>query len=402
MRESVVSFYLGPGRPVSALSTWEEIETAGTGGLLGEHQWVELKKDLGPTNKEVNTELAKDISSLSVDGGILLFGVADDGTPVGCDASRIAQRVSQVAAVGMTPPLSPVIHDPVPDPDDATRSVLIVSVPASPVGPHMVDQRYWGRSSDGKRPLSDPEVRRLMQDRVALQHGFADRLRSIEENDPLETRVVGGPQNGHLYLLAEPLAPILSTRALSDRDELRMRLAEVSPSGWATGLDRLNSDGRDPDGAALVWASLPVEEREEKWLTYVSVKDDGRVVMVSGGATAMMSHTGVGQREILIGLVTRLTHQTFQLIRGLSLDSWGYQGPWNVGIRATGLVGLTPNTTRLASHSAFTAPEYTRTTVATPATPDWSASAATDELLSGFFRGLGLDWSVDQVLRNNG
>lgn len=395
-----MSFYLGPGRPVTALSTWNEIETAGAGGLLGEHQWVELKKDLGPANKGVNLELAKDLASLAVDGGLLFFGVDDDGTPVGCDASVIIQRVSQVAAAGMTPPLSPVIHDPVPHPDDGTKSVLIVSIPASPVGPHMVDGRYWGRSSDGKRALSDPEVRRLMQDRGALQQGFTDRLRALEDKDPLETWVVDGPQNGHLYLLAEPLAPIPSAGPLSDRDELRKRLTGVSPSGWATGLDRLTQDGRDPDGAALVWTSEQVQANDEKWLTYVSVKDDGRIVMVSGGGTALVRHPRGEQREILIGLITRLTHQTLQLLRGFSLDSWGYQGPWNVGIRATRLAGLRPNTDQLASYSPFTAPEYARTTVTTPATTDWSADETADQLLSGFYRGLGLEgWTAAAMLR---
>lgn len=397
-----MSFYLGPGRPVTALSTWDDIETAGASGLLGEHQWIELKEDLGPANRAVNTELAKDLASLAVDGGLLIFGVNDHGRPVGCDAAKIAQRVSQVAAHGITPPLSPVIHDPIPSPANAEKSVLIVSVPASPVGPHMVDQRYWGRSSDGKRPLSDPEVRRLIQERTALQLGFEDRLRALEQNDPLETRVIGGPQNGHLYVLAEPLAPLPSGVVTLDANVLRHHLGKnVSRSGWRAGLEHCLSDGRDPDGTALVSVPGQVEAKDEKWLTYVSVKDDGRLVVVSGGGMASFAvHEGGEQERILIGLISRLTHQALDLIRALTLDSWGYQGPWRVGVRVTKLGGVEPRLNRLHRLEAFTAPEYVRTIVTTPVTWEGgSAERATNELLAGLYRGLGLNWSVADMLR---
>ncbi|GAA1174274.1 hypothetical protein GCM10009584_14350 [Ornithinimicrobium humiphilum] len=400
-----MSFYLGPTRPVTSLSTWEEVELAAQGGLLEENQWVELKKDLGPANKAVNTELAKDLASLSVDGGLLIFGVADDGTPVGCDAEAIIPRISQVAGHGITPALSPVIHNPIPHPEDPGKAVLIVAVPASPVGPHMVDDRYWGRSSHGKQVLSDPDVRRLLLLRAAAQEGFEDRLRALAADDPLDSRVVGGPENGHLYVLAEPLGPIPHPHPLSDADLLREQLRKVSPSGWRSGLEKCSSSGRDPDGAALVTIAEEVAADRERGLTFVSLKDDGRLVVVSGGATAVLPQRGGEHRGILIGLITRLTYQTLQLVRNLSLDAWGYQGPWQVGVLATDLRGLPPLLDALDSVGEYRAADYQRTIVTTPATWGGSGSAdeAAEQLLSGFFRGLGIDgWSVDVMLRRHG
>ncbi|MGE2842461.1 hypothetical protein ACQGFI_02810 [Rhodococcus sp. 2.95] len=65
------SHYLGPGKPRFAPTTWEEIEIAVDAGILDEGRWVELKKEIPAKSKGSNKELAKDLASLSVDGGTL-------------------------------------------------------------------------------------------------------------------------------------------------------------------------------------------------------------------------------------------------------------------------------------------------------------------------------------------
>jgi hypothetical protein len=72
----VAGFYLGPNRPRLRAETWDDIVTAADSGILGESHWVELKKDIPKTapNGDPNLELAKDLASLSVDGGVLIVG----------------------------------------------------------------------------------------------------------------------------------------------------------------------------------------------------------------------------------------------------------------------------------------------------------------------------------------
>lgn len=103
--------YLGPGRPLTSLSTWDEVVDAANGGLLEENQWCELKAMLPPSSKGTNLELARDLASLSVFGGALIIGVADktlDVVGVDDDVEGLKSRISQVAGMTITPPLSPV------------------------------------------------------------------------------------------------------------------------------------------------------------------------------------------------------------------------------------------------------------------------------------------------------
>lgn len=74
--------------------------------------------------------------------GVLIIGVNNDEEVVGTDVSGMLDRISQVAATKMHPPLTPLVHDPIEGPDG--KSVLLVSVAPSPVRPHMVDGAYWG------------------------------------------------------------------------------------------------------------------------------------------------------------------------------------------------------------------------------------------------------------------
>lgn len=77
------SFYLGPTRRPVPLRSWEEVVSAAQAGVLDETQWVELKQDVPASSKSANLELAKDLASLSVDGGLLVIGVADGDRKAG-------------------------------------------------------------------------------------------------------------------------------------------------------------------------------------------------------------------------------------------------------------------------------------------------------------------------------
>jgi hypothetical protein len=111
--------------------------------------------------------MAKDIAALAVDGGTLIIGLQEDKptgratalTPIAVQG--VAERIDQACAYRIEPPLQVEIRDDLRDPADQTRGLVLVEVPASPLAPHMVDGRYYGRDNRIARPLSDAEVLRL-------------------------------------------------------------------------------------------------------------------------------------------------------------------------------------------------------------------------------------------------
>lgn len=189
----------------------------------------------GGDKKATNMELARDLASLSVFGGVLIYGIRDKTLDVvGVDAEALDSmktRISQVAERSIHPPLSSIIHPEIRNPDDLSRAVLVVEVPASPLAPHMVEDKggnaatrgrsYWGRSADGKRTLSDDEVRLLMSHRASSEEKFEGHLRMLVAEDPIPAPApVDAPMwrepsraathNGHIYLLAGPCAPVVA------------------------------------------------------------------------------------------------------------------------------------------------------------------------------------------------
>jgi len=60
----------------------DALRAAFAGGLLEERNWCELKAKLGEPTKGNNTEAAKDMASLAVDGGTLIYGI-DEAAPGG-------------------------------------------------------------------------------------------------------------------------------------------------------------------------------------------------------------------------------------------------------------------------------------------------------------------------------
>jgi hypothetical protein len=91
------------------------------------------------------------------------------------------------------------------DEDAQLRPCLLVTVPASAGAPHMVEDRYCGRSATGKRPLADSEVRRLIAERVARTEEFIQQLVDMSRDfDPVPEPA---RRFGHIYLYTRPKMP---------------------------------------------------------------------------------------------------------------------------------------------------------------------------------------------------
>ncbi|GAA1333361.1 hypothetical protein GCM10009592_27180 [Brachybacterium rhamnosum] len=396
--------YLGPGRPLTFLDTWDKVRAAAEGGLLEENQWCELKEAIGPSTKAVNTELARDIAALSVHGGVLIFGVKDKTYEVvGCETGGMRDRISQVAATRISPPLVPVVLDDVEGPDG--RNVLIVSVPPSPLAPHMVDERYYGRSADGKRVLSDPEVRTLILARDQRTHGFVERLQGLALNDPIDQLIEGAPTgHGHAFFLAEPCSPVPSEPLSQEGLTSILVNLDNGRRSWSTLLRGCLHTANDPDGLSLRTSYDKVRPEYEHREAQIGLHDDLTISAVSGGATRIIERApGSVQHVALTGTMALFGAQFLETLRKISLAQ-GYQGQWRVGVHLNHLRGAS------AIEDAFSgrAPQFPRDfsthhLVIQPTAwedPQTQIEAHVLELLAKYLRGLGRSgWSYNQLLQ---
>ncbi len=202
------SVYLGPALPRWSPTSWQDLQTAARGGQIDEGHWVELKREI-PTTRGANAELARDLASFAVDGGLLIVGVDEDdlgraADVVGTDLAGLAERVDSIARSRIDPPLVLRSHPPLEDPDRPGVGCLLVEVPPSANAPHMVDHVYLGRGDRGKIRLADPQVREIVERRLLGRADLTALLDDLAAHDPVpdpDQRV-----NGHLYLVVHPVA----------------------------------------------------------------------------------------------------------------------------------------------------------------------------------------------------
>ena len=137
--------------------TEAEIQAGIDNGVVRETSVFDAKAELPAAGK--NKDLAKDICAMTVDGGVLLYGLGgDDPTRPDrrepFDLAGAAERIDQVAQTAIAEPPIIDIRDIASDEQPGT-GYLCVAVPASPRAPHMLtidgDHRYWGRGATGNR-----------------------------------------------------------------------------------------------------------------------------------------------------------------------------------------------------------------------------------------------------------
>ena len=121
---------------------------------------LEYKQELDKDNKEI----AKDISAFSnTDGGTLIYGIkSQDKIPTGINwlaGSGIEERIQNVVMTTIQPKLEGTQVIRLPNPDNDSEAIFLVSVPKSPDAPHMVSNRYYSRRGSVSSPMEDTEVK---------------------------------------------------------------------------------------------------------------------------------------------------------------------------------------------------------------------------------------------------
>jgi hypothetical protein len=375
--------------------TWGDVVTAAAAGVLDETHWVELKEAVPPSSKPANLELARDLASLSADGGVLIVGIADAkraaGDVVGTELAGLETRIAQVASGRISPPL-PVTIDVIAKPDEPGVGVVLVTAPASEGAPHMVDGNYWGRDAHGKRVLSDDEVRRLLTDRQTRAAGFAERLRAAPAR--LDPPDLG--ERGRLYLQLEPAAA--APEPVSQLLDGRSVLEVVTPAlrfrtTWHPSFDSTGFGVPHPDGLAGASTVTDSEDEGEDYF-FVLLADDG-AVHVSAPAVRRYGRTPDAPDVVSTGQLLETMHGAVAVAGHLATEHTGYQGGWRVGVLVTKLRGLLPsqslNQLGFQRFLPYRSEEYVTTVQTTTREMTEATPAVVERLAKGLLRGLGVD-----------
>jgi hypothetical protein len=404
------SAYLGPDKGRWAQAAWADVVEAAAGGLLDESHWVDLKQELPAGKRTHNTELAQDLASLAVDGGLLIIGIEDHnsyaGKVCGVELAKLADRVDQVARDKVRPTLG-VRSREVPDPDRSGWGCLLVHVPRSTDAPHMVDYVYYGRGDRANVRLSDEQVRAIIEDRRRGRIDVIAELRRMADDDPVpadERRL------GHLYLLAQPetgaedclvdfLARRDAVRVIQEITRQLVRERGRGTTGFSPDLDRLMEGVRRAEGLALISYSTEEGLRREETLLELVIREDGGIRLVCGRGTDAFPRQGTASPQspmaVIAMLALGLTHSVAALAGRLADEYAAYLGQWRLGIRMDRLRGAVP-LDLLQGHplhrpgNPYSRDEYEKVTAATTEELVDAPHAVAERLVAPLLRGLGV------------
>lgn len=355
-------------------TTEQELLDGLAAGLLEEGHFLDLKREI-PSGTKANRELARDLASFAIDGGLIIIGIdeADDGhhvaTPVSLDGLR--ERIDQVGRSICEPPLScstTTIRSSV----EGERGYLLVRVPPSPVAPHMVDGAYYGRSDTTKFRLSDADVLRLHERRRTLEDSGRAILKQAMADDPVPLEVRG---QAHLFVIASPVAApddlamsIVDGVGWTDRlrDLLRRGFEPadlLGRSSYSPDWDSATRLSRRPDGVAASTSELESDRtisgdaRYPEDILEIQISESGVIRLFLGrlSDTPRTHYSDEVPSPVLFDeAAVLMTRRVLSLATGVA-ETAGYLGPWAVGVAATGIAGLAayerPNILRFADRT---------------------------------------------------
>jgi hypothetical protein len=347
-------------------SSAEQIEGAALTGSLSEGPQFDAKAQL-PSK---NAELAKDVVAMTVDGGTLLYGVAEDsnGNPTvlsPIDVNGAPEKIDQIIQTSIAPP--PSVHVRVHrSGGDPSKGYVVVHVPASPLAPHQLtvggDDRFYGRGATGNRRLTEGEIARLYErrqrwdvdrnalleaefsinppDQFAFLHGFVRPAAALE---PLLEVASNGNELAHLQ---QTLDAFRSQSRAANRFSPTLADAAIWHRRGATGW--ITSSSADAE-----------RDQDFQYIAHVEIDADGTSHLFLGRAGEVSTRHNVAPPSpptlylFRDGIVD--TAADFFLLTSLIWGPSGYSGPVDLGL---GLRG-TANGVPYELLSAFRPPRFT-------------------------------------------
>lgn len=419
----MISIYLSPSNPRWTPKTEADLQAAITGGLIEEKHYFDAKEMLG--TKGDNKELARDLSSFAIDGGTMIVGLAEDKQNGTFSLSPqplngLPEKVEQVAGSIPDPPLM-ILTDPIKSEADPAQGYLVVHIPASPLAPHMVDGRYFGRGDKTKRILPDSEIVRLHERRRNAEQDALALLKKEVDNDPM--REVG--KQSHLFLVAQPLAgPRDMLLDLTTGPKWNLQLAQFIDKAYTpeinSRLDGLeaypkiidaDSGYRRTGGAARATSNLgegriftpnPGKYHDENALE-LRIFENGGLRLFSSRLSERINEE-TEDHLLYDHAVVGNTRRFLALVRQAAADA-GYMGNWALALGITRLRGRSPYTSVPRNHRAFAGMKnlYDRDTYEQATETTWAElnegpGAVTRRLAGSFLRTLAVEEFYDIAL----
>jgi hypothetical protein len=216
-------------RAIMSEMTWRPATTAELqralkqNALPHESAAYEYKQQL-PAPRE-SFDIAVDVSAMTVDGGVIIYGVGEDKTKVSffehpIDLQGVNDRISNTV-------VSNVRERPVFDvqlltlDSDPSKGFVIVEVPASPRAPHMVEvkgeYRFYGRVPGGNVLLTENEIAQLYERRRGMENQGKAIVDAAIAAAPIEAEP---GRRGDLHVVFRPLLADggIRRRAFEDDD----------------------------------------------------------------------------------------------------------------------------------------------------------------------------------------
>ena len=241
-----------------------------------ERHWLDFKRELytrpaangtpvkAKPKNEVHQELARDLASMAVRGGYLVFGVEEDKashtfTVVDMPLpAHLDQTVDQVARDLITPPLL-VTPTLLPNPEDHARGMMVIEVAESPDAPHMVGGIYYGRSETGKVKLTDDDIERLI-----LRRGRADQRLQTAMADTLAADPEPESEAGHFYFTAVPTQGWPDMLLDYTRDRAASSKLMTAATQWRNAIAQADAGQRNEGSVPIAFGNLKDTRRSQR------------------------------------------------------------------------------------------------------------------------------------------
>jgi hypothetical protein len=349
-------------------TTEAEIRSAIDNGILVETAWFDAKQELPARGR--NKDLAKDICAMTIEGGVLLYGIGgDDPTRpdqlMPFDRTGASERIDQVAQTGIREPPTIEIHD-IDSLEQPGLGYLCVAVPASPRSPHMLtidsDNRYWGRGAASNRILPEGEISRLYERRERWD---------VDRDQLLNAAVLTMPfgfdlaEHGVILVMVRPVVPLrellrvaAGSQPIDDfiQQHLTAAAREVDPypDQGTSGFDEAFQVSR---AGAEQWISSRDADLSFPYQARVELTADGGISYWH----APIISTGPQHQAIMERSVTRAVCQA--LGAGAFLHTCaGFHGSIDVAVAVLGIetVGGATLISAFGGPPAYGAPDYRR------------------------------------------
>lgn len=357
----------------------EQIEGASVAGDLPETSSFDAKRELPATPKK-NADLATDVAAMAMDGGVLLYGVAEDEhgrptIPAPFPLVGGADRIGQIVSTGIAEVPYIDVRE-YPRTEDPSTGYIAVLVPQSPRAPHQVtiggNLRFYGRGAKGNRPLTEGEVARLYERRQSWAVDRERVLAEVIEHAPVAERV----GLGYIHAFVRPVVPDLgmferATEVIGSHREMHQRLlnsvhsttlrGQYGPSlEQASHFTRRGADEWRLSNASERYDDLAANEVITSSV-FLSINIDGRGALFCGRAT----DTTIGSdTPLIIEVLIAGNLEAFFASMAAIYEAAGYHGHLDVGVAITGIQGARSERRERAfggGYFAYSAPRFSRT-----------------------------------------